>query len=168
MLKPHHHVCVSGKLRADLIMWRTFLYYPSIFTRPFIDLNEHLIADEVPMYSDASRNPNLGFGAICSSSWMYSKWDPDFIRSHEPSIAYLELWPVVAGIMTWIHRFKNRRIVLFCDNTSAVEMINNTTSSCQNCMVLIRILVLESLKSNVRVFAKYISSKVNVYSDALS
>ena len=58
--------------------------------------------------------------------------------------------------------------MLFCDNTSAVEMINNTTSSCQNCMVLIRILVLESLKSNVRVFAKYISSKANAYSDALS
>ena len=167
VLKPHHHIRVSGELRADLIMWRTFLYYPSIFARPFIDLNEHLITDEVPMYSDASRNPNLGFGAICSSSWMYSKWDPDFIREHEPSIAYLELWAVVAGIMTWIHRFKNRRIVLFCDNTSAVEMINNT-SSCQNCMVLIRILVLESLKSNVRVFAKYISSKANAYSDALS
>ena len=120
------------------------------------------------MYSDAAKNPELGFGAICQDSWMYSKWDPSFIIDCNPSIEYLELWAVVAGVLTWIKRFKNQRIILFCDNMSAVEMINNTSSTCKNCMILIRLLVLESLKQNVRVFARHVSGKSNFYSDALS
>ena len=47
-------------------------------------------------------------------------------------------------------------------------MVNKTTSSCKNWMVLIRILVLKSLMGNVRVFAKYIKSKENIVSDLLS
>ena len=57
---------------------------------------------------------------------------------------------------------------MFCDNQSVVCMINKTTSSCKNCLVLIRKLVLHSLKNNVRVFAKYISSKNNRKADLLS
>ena len=99
---------------------------------------------------------------------MYSQWDPEFIKKCDPSIEYLELWAVLAGVLTWSTRFKNRRIILFCNNMSAVEMINNTTSSCKNCMVLIWILVLESLKRNVRIFARHVRSKANFYSDSLS
>ena len=47
-------------------------------------------------------------------------------------------------------------------------MINNSSSSCRHCMVLIRIIVLESMIQNVRVFAKYVKSKDNGKADALS
>ena len=167
-LKPHHHVRVNGELRADLTMWKQFLYDHTVFACPFLDLNEHLIADQIDMYSDSSKNALLGFGAMCQSSWMYGQWDHDFIKNNDPSIEYLELWVVVAGVLTWIHRFSNRRIILFCDNKSAVDMINATSSTCKNCLVLIRILVLESLRKNVRIFAHHIHGKSNFYSDALS
>ena len=168
VLKPHHHVRINSELRADLMMWREFLHDPTIFAQPFLDFSSELIADVLKMYSDSSKNPNLGFGAICQHSWMYSQWDSAFIREKDPSIEYLELWAVVAGVITWLHRFCNRRIVLFCDNMSVVEMINHNSSSCKNCMVLLRILVLHSLKLNVRVFARHVTSRNNDYSDALS
>ena len=30
-LKPHHHVRISGELKADLLMWKEFLNQPSVF-----------------------------------------------------------------------------------------------------------------------------------------
>ena len=89
-------------------------------------------------------------------------------NENEPSIEYLELFAVVVGAYNWLHCYKNRQIILFCDNQSVVHMINKTTSSCGNCLILIRHLVLLSLKLNIRVFATYIRSKDNKSSDLLS
>ena len=47
-------------------------------------------------------------------------------------------------------------------------MINFTTTSCQNCMVLVRAIVLKSLMENVRIFAKHIKGTKNVFADNLS
>ena len=83
-------------------------------------------ADEVEVYSDASRNYSLGFGGYCQQSWLYGRWD-SFVANLQPSIAYLELYAVTAVILTWLDRFRNSKICLFCDNISAVYMINNSS-----------------------------------------
>ena len=85
-----------------------------------------------------------------------------------PSIAYKELYAVTAGILAWIHRYRNQRVILFVDNKSVRDMINANSSSCHNCMVLIRMIVLKCLVENVRVFAKYVKSSENVLVDLLS
>ena len=165
-LKPHHHIKLNGEMRADLTMWLTFLDHPSVFTRPFLDFTNTIMADEVDMYSDASGK--LGFGATCGQDWMFRMWNKEFLKSQKPSIEYLELYGVVAGVLTWIHRFKNRRIILFCDNKSVVDMINQTTTSCKNCMVLVRILVLKGMVENVRIFCRHIEGSKNILADNLS
>ena len=65
-------------------------------------------------------------------------------------------------------KFKNRRIILFCDNKSVVDMINITSTSCKNCMVLIRLIVLKGLLENVRIFAKHVEGVKNNLADSLS
>ena len=35
VLKQHHHVKISNENRLDLLVWKHFLNYPEIFTRPF-------------------------------------------------------------------------------------------------------------------------------------
>ena len=99
---------------------------------------------------------------------MYQKWDAKFIKEKNLSIGYLELYALLATVLNWIKKFRNRRIVLFCDNISVVHMVNNTSSSCKNCMVLIRKLVLISLIENVRIYTKYVASKDNTRADMLS
>ena len=47
-------------------------------------------------------------------------------------------------------------------------MINKSTSKCKNCMVLIRLLVVEGINKNVRVYAKHVGTKENGKADALS
>ena len=125
-----------------------------------------IIADEIDMYSDASGK--IGMGAICGNEWMYVLWDSKFIAKFKPSIEYLELYAVTAAVLQWIHFFKNKRIILFCDNQSVVDMINFTTTSCKNCMVLIRILVLKGLMENVRIFARHVKGADNIFADSLS
>ena len=75
---------------------------------------------------------------------------------------------MTVGVLLWIHKFKNRRVVLFCDNDSVCRMLNKTSTGCKNCMVLIRLIVLESLVHNVRVFARWIEGKKNIYADGFS
>ena len=168
-LKSHHHVRLTGEMKSDLAMWLKFLRQPMVMSRPFIDLNKELEADVLDMYSDASGNPEFGFGATCYESWMYAKLEHGFVNRFEPSIEYLGVirfisWSTKMGIQN----SGTKGIVLFCDNQAVIEMVNNTTAKCKNCMVLIRLLVLECLTQNIRVFARYVKSRDNFYSDSLS
>ena len=167
-LKPHHHVRITGELRMDLRVWEQFLAHPTVFCRQFADFNSVITAEEVDLNSDVSKNPMLGCGGTCGRQWYFQGWDPKFILQYDPSIEYLELYGVTLGVLLWIRQFKNWRICLFCDNQAVVAMVNDNTSSCRNCMVLIRIIVLEALKWNVLVKAKYVRSKDNKKSDTLS
>ena len=167
-LKPYHHICLNAEIKRDLQLWLTFLHHPSVFSRPFVDCKSEICADAIDMFSDSSGSEFLGFGATCGTSWMYQQWNANYIRNYQPSIEYLELFALVAGVKTWIHRYTNRRVILFCDNKSVVDMVNASSSSCKNCMVLIRFLVLEGLINNVRIFARHVEGRKNYFSDALS
>ena len=155
-------------MRLDLLVWKLFLSNLMAFARPFIDFAHAIEASQITFFTDASGNPKLGMGGICNKLWMYQQWDEQIHKQLNPSIEFLELYDLTAAVLTWIRRFQNRRIILFCDNISAVEMINKLTSSCPNYMALIRLVILESLIHNVRVFAKYVLSKDNFLADMLS
>ena len=127
-LKAHHHIKVNQEMRLDLEVWRTFLYSPMVYSRPFLDCSKTLMATDIGMYSDVTKNPELGFGAICGEDWMMYKWNIEFVKLVDPSIEYLELHAVLAAVLAWIHKFKNQRVVLHCDNISVVEMINSNSS----------------------------------------
>ena len=167
-LKLHHHIKISHETKLDLKIWEIFLHRPEVLSRPFLDVyGTEFTSETLDMYSDASKNPELGLGALCGEEWTYCQWNSTFITEMYPSIEYLELYAVLVAVKLWIHNYKNKRIILFCDNRSVVDMINSNTSSCKNCMVLIQILVLEGILHNVRIGAKHISGKANYFSDAL-
>ena len=123
-------------------------------------------AQDIGMYSDASGA--IGFGAYCKNKWIALPWDSHWLKTENPSIEFLELYGVTVAILLWINQFKNSRILLHCDNDSVCKMINKSTSSCKNCMVLLRIIVLECLIHNVHVTAEWIATGDNGKADALS
>ena len=167
-LKQHHHINFTAEMRMDLQMWQAFLENPNIFARPFLDLDDCITSEEVDFYTDASANPELGCGGISQNDWFIMQWNEKFITKKKPSINYLELYAVTVAISLWIHKFKNRRIFIFCDNMSVVQMINSATSKCKNCMVLLRYIVLYTMAHNVKVNVKHVPGKQNKYSDYLS
>ena len=164
-LKPHHHIKVNQEMREDLKMWLNFLNNSAVYCRPFIDFKKTWDAEEIDLYTDASGK--IGSGGHCNDEYFHAIWDREFLKM-KPSIEYLELHAVVTAVLIWIHKFRNRRIILFCDNKSVVDMINSNSSSCRNCMVFIRILVMKGLVENVRIFAEHLSSAANKLADLLS
>ena len=150
----------NSEIRLDLEMWLSFLEHPSVFCHPFMDCSTIITVEELMFYTDASKT--IGMGGICGSSYVMQTWDQNFIRLANPSIAYLELYAVTVAVTLWTERFPNRKVAIFCDNMSVVHMLNTHSSSCKNCMILIRILVLTQMIHNVRIYGN-ISQPVPIF-----
>ena len=123
---PHHHLYVNKEMKLDLTMWKTFLLHPMVFCRSFEDF-VHMKVEMPGIYSDASANPLLGCGGIWRNEWFAIQWETGFVEAKRPSIAYLELYGVVAAILHWLKHYQNTRIEVRCDNQSVVHMINNNS-----------------------------------------
>ena len=137
-LKPHHHLNVNSEIRADLKLWQTFLDNSEVFCRPFMDFSKRYSAHEIEFYTDASGK--IGYGGICQEFYMHGKWSQNFLNKYKPSIQYLEMFALAAAVLKWIHLFTNKRVVVFVDNKSVRDMINNNTTSCKNCMTLVHLI----------------------------
>lgn len=168
-LKQHHHLRVDAEIRQDLIVWEKFLNMPEDVSlcRPFMEPNE-LTADEVGFYTDASGGVDGGFGGVLGPHWYHGKFGQQIMVDWDPSIQFLELYSICIATHLYMHIVANRFIRINCDNQAVVEMINNSTSSCRLCMILIRHITLVCMKNNVRLFSKYIPSKQNTCADLLS
>ena len=166
-LKPHHHIRINNEMVMDLQIWLLFLKHQSVLCRPFMNFTKLWQAEEIQFYMDAFGNSALGFGGHCESAWMQAKWG-NLIDLFEPSIEYLELFALAAGLLAWMSQFENKRIVVYSDNMSVCYMLNKMTSSCKNCMILIRLIVLNCLIHNVRVYVKHVPSFKNDVADSLS
>ena len=167
-LKQHHHVRLSHENIMDMKVWIKFLQHPSVFCKSFMDFSKIWTADEIKFFTDSSKNINLGCGSWCDNQYFYQQWNSQFICVNDLSIAYLESYAVTVGVYLWLRKFRNRRIIIKCNNQAVVQMINNTSSSCKHCMILIRVIVLQCLVHNVRLFTKYVKTDRNEIADALS
>ena len=167
-LLPHHHITVTREAKMDLRIWLSFLQNQQVFCRPFLDCINTIDAQDIMFYTDSTANPDLGMGGICGPNWFIQRWNSQFIKQNNPSIQYLELYAVTTGILLWIRNFSNSQRIIYCDNQSAMNMINASSSSCKNCMVLIRIIVLECMMRNVKLTCHHVKSEHNVFTDSLS
>ena len=174
VLKQHHHIWLDREFIMDCHIWLSFLaddVSDSQLCRPFVDFTEDGPSAELTyLASDASLNPDFGMGAVYGNQWMYMQWPQGFVKKYSPSIEFLELYALVAAIMTWNTDtgLRNTRATVLCDNEALVHMINNSSSSCRQCMKLLRLLVVDNLKCNRRIFAKHIRTQLNILPDSLS
>ena len=104
-LKLHHHVRLDAEFKANCKVWIDFLDVDKglqeIVNCPMIDLlSPDLTSTEICFYSDASAGKMRGFvGCIYNSRWLRGDWN-GFIEAKNPSIKYLELYALCAGIFT--------------------------------------------------------------------
>ena len=170
-LKHYHHVKIDDEFKNDYGVWKSFLENSGdkAITRPFIDFeNTALTAQNIGFYTDATAAKNLGLGCYFDSQWTFARWEHGYIEEFKPSIEYLELLALCIGIFVWRTRLTNMRVIVNCDNESVVHMVNNGVSTCKNCMYLLRLLCLNNLQYNRRVFAQHLYSEDNYLADSLS
>ena len=165
LMLPHHHVRVKQEMKDDLSVWLSFLEDPAVYCRPFIDFTQILTATQLDWFTDASGK--IGYGGIFGNHWLQGRWNQDFLKC-KPSIEFLELYAVTVSIFIWGEHVRNSRICMHCDNQAMVQMLNNSTSSCFNCLALVRKLTQKCLQLNFRVFAVYVETDKNYFADALS
>ena len=165
-LKPHHHVSLNLEFRNDCEVWKNFLMYQR--AGPFWIFQSKQVTWTSGSTQMQANPKNLGFGCLLQKEWTFGQWEPNFIELADPSIAYLELYALTVGILVWKERLQNIKILIHCDNSSVVEMVNKMTSKCKNCMYLLRILILDNLIHNRSIRVQYISTKDNFLADALS
>ena len=170
-LSNHHHVQISAGFRRDCRVWRAFLYHITDevvgLCRPFIDIKKSVDARSLNFFTDSSHNAKLGFGGLFNNNWFVGQWGETFINEQQLSIAYLELFALTTGILLWGDKLKNARYIIYCDNESVVNMVNNLTSKCSQCMKLIRLIMYNSLIHNRRLWVQHVVSEANQLADAL-
>ena len=166
-LKQYHHVNLNSGFREDCEMWIKFLQSADSpqLCRPFVDLEAFISVYKLNFYTDTSGK--IGFGCFFDGDWTYGTWSKSFLQM-KPSIEYQELFAVCVAVFTWQHKLVNTRVIIFCDNQAVVNMINNSTSACRNCMRLIRMIVLNNLRHNRRIFVQHIRTDRNILADSLS
>ena len=173
-LKQYHHVYLDSGFLGDCTMWLEFLDCARdcvTLCRPFIDLDQSCQTSKtLNFYSDSSRNLKLGLGAVFDNRWIVGAWGSKFITEQQPSIQYLELYALVAAVLTWDwdQRLHNMHVKIFCDNKSVHDMVNGGFSNCMQCMKLIRLLTLNNLKANRKITVEYVDTKWNILADAIS
>ena len=165
-LQMHHHIRITAEMKADMVMWKEFLSHLTVYCRPFPDFSDRVTAYQANFFTDASGG--ISFGALCYTSWIAQEWDHTFIKRKQLDIECLEMYALMVAVELWIHRFKNRKIIVFCDNQTVCRAVNKTTASCTKCMIFVRRIIFKAMMENVEIFIQYIKSRDNKFADFLS
>ena len=164
--KFHHkklHVGVNSDIKQDLRIWKKFLSEFK-YNRPLPDLKVYTNTD-LTLYTDASST--LGFGAYMAGEWTVGKWSEQF-KSSQPSMAILELYPILVALVLWSSELANKNVLFMCDNQAVVQIINQQTSSCPVCLAMIKYIVLHNMQHNINITCDYIESESNNIADSIS
>ena len=170
-LKQHHHVKLNNSFIQDCLVWKSFLGADNLnnrIFRPFVDVELYQDSQTLEFYTDTSLNEGLGCGGTFMNEYFVAQWPEGFVYNCRPSIQFLELFALTAGVLIWGDKMVNCRVAIFCDNESVKSMVNSFTSSCSQCRKLLRILAFEGLKYNRRLFVRHVRTEINTLADALS
>lgn len=167
LTKKHHHIRISGSIRADLAMWK---YFFSDFNGISVFYNQFwLYNSDLELFTDAAAKQGFGFGCYFGGKWAYGTWpDSWHARGWMEDITILEFFPLLVSLYLWGDHIRNKKITFRCDNQAVVHIINTMSSKSEGVMVLLRAFTLKCLKLNVLVKAIHISGSKNGLTDALS
>lgn len=158
-------VTLDRNCKEDLRMWVMFLRHWNGVS-VFFD-ETFTVAHDIELYTDASL---VGFGGIFKTQWFYSTW-PECIPSvhnDDLSMAFRELYPIVAAAVLWSKYWTGKRIMFMCDNKSTVFILRKGRSKCVTIMKLMRTLTWIAATNNFCFSAQYVRSKENSVADSIS
>ena len=161
----HQTVKLDCQCYEDLYMWWKFLhdwngvslFYEKDFTTNFY----------MKLFSDASL---IDFSAIFGSQWFCFAWPNQLptISDGDLSMAFLELYPIVAAAVVWGKYWKTKRVIFMCDNQSTVRIVQKARSRCLAIMRLMRTLTWTPAMNNFHFSAKHLPGVTNLPADSLS
>ena len=165
LTRPHHHLRVTKAMKNDLEMWLAFFQQfngISVFHDRFWISNV-----DAELYSDSATG--CGFGIFFAGKWAHAKWPEQWHKAGiTGNISVLEFFPIFVALHLWGKHFRNKKIILHCDNMAVVCTVNSMTSKSDQMLVVLRAFTLKCLELNLVVKAKHIPGKSNDITDSLS
>ena len=113
--------------------------------------------------SDASGS--WGCGAYSGKQWFMLEWGGSVSESH---ITVQEMVPVVIAAALWGHMWRGKSVLVQCNNTAVVSIVNHGSSRNQEAMHLARCLAFISAEFDIHLIASHIKGVDNTLADALS
>ena len=155
-----HKVKLNAQARADVLWWLSCV---DRWTGKSVFLDDLWTASaDIGLYTDAS---GTGVGGVFHDLWFAH---PLTQSQRDRSIAWKELYAVLAACRLWGSHFIGRRIWLHCDNQSVVSIVNSGTSKCDQVMLLVRALVGTAVSCNFDLKLVHVPGVSNVAADLLS
>src|SRR5579859_7716480 len=112
--------------------------------------------------TDASGKKGIGgvFGELVVASRV--------LRGHRRKhINWKELYAIYYALLLWFEHFANGRLVILCDNTTAVAAVNKR-STCESLTPVLQALLLVAALFNIDLVTRWIPTDENSVADALS
>ena len=155
-----HMIHILDDMRSDLFVWHKFLLQYN--GRTLFLPQEVELAHDLDIHSDAS----FAYGvAVCGKRWFRVAYPPSWARLH---ITFLELFPIFLSMFIFQDAFANRRLRFHCDNMAVVMILNTQSSRNKNVMSLVRAMVLQSLKINVKISAAHVRGSATPFQTSLA
>ena len=159
--KLHHRIKLNSSARADIQWWLDFLpTWNGIGLMLQTDWEE---AADLSLCTDAAGA--LGFGAYFQGAWIMGTWPPNQ-RGH--SIQWKELFAIVAAAATWGPSWQRKKIRVYCDNLSVVQIWQAKNPRDRPLAALCRTLFFVAAKNHFNISIHHLPGINNPIADALS
>lgn len=154
-----HRTQLSTEVRQDINWW---------FQCVHVFNGKSALLDSLPLecvFTDAS---NDGGGGYFQGDWFYFNWAIDWPEASEFHINEKEIVAVTLAAYRWSPLWKNKKVVIYSDNTVTVSALNRC--SCRNAIVMkcLRSLFWLSARFNFHLTAKFIPGIFNEAADSAS
>ena len=154
-----HRVRVSHDLKKDLIWWSTFI---DTFN------GRSMLIDQCPIecvFTDASDD---GAGGCFGGDWFYFNWSCDWPQAASFHINEKEVIAVTLAAYCWCPLWRNKRIIIYSDNSVTVSALNKGTCRNSEIMRCIRSLFWLSARYNFHLTARHLPGIQNIAADGAS
>ena len=160
-----HRISLTRDTRADLAWWQEFLpTWPGVAL--FLD-GPWVPAPTLHLYTDAAGA--IGYGAYFQGAWLSELCLPhQRLGADGISIAWQELFAIVAAVWSWGQKLQRRRVTMHTDNMAITQAWARTSSRNTRIMQLIRILYLLAARGSFMLELAHIPGVNNVIADSLS
>ena len=161
-------VSITAEVLADINM--QFQFLKSCKGWLLIVDNQQRKKQTLSVFTDASANPNLGWGVYTSIMgwWSYGQWDSLFFEQFNPSIDFLEMYTILIFLDNKCDQLANYNLQFYSDNMPTVETLSCRTSRSKQLMIIIQAITLICLHHNIKFTISHIKGKFNIHADKLS
>ena len=159
--RPTHYIRITQDAKLDLEAWLEFLNDFNGVT--LLKQKRWQTSAKLHLFTDAATS--CGYGAVLGNEWTAGRWPESWKSFH---ISIMELYPIILAVELWSPRLAHRSIIFHCDNIAVCHIINSHSSKDPNIMVLVRRLVVSSMKFNIMFHAVHVPGLLNPLADALS